>query len=290
MSAALINWIIFTSLVALWGTSFLFTAIAVRSIPPVDIVAYRIFLGTLTLSLALLFSGRSFPRNPKVWVGFLIMGALGNVIPFFLIAWGQQSINSGMAGVIMAIMPLVTVVLAHFFIADEYINRYKLAGFVIGISGVVLLLGPVIQGNKAELFGALSVLLAAICYASNTVIARKLPSYGSLVTGTAVLLISNFLTLPFWIYNLSQEPVSIPELSSILSVIWLGIGPTGFAALLYYKLIERAGPTFLSNINYLIPAVAFFSGALVLNEPIKIASILALVTILCGIAMSRVRA
>ncbi len=289
MHPSLINWLLFSSLVFFWGTSFLFTAIAVDTISPQIVVAVRIFLGAITLYIVLRFQGLSLPRNISAWVAFSVLGVLGNLLPFYLIAWGQQFINSGMAGVIMAIMPLVTIVLAHNFIAGESINRFKLLGFLTGISGVVLLLGPVILGEKQELLGAISVFFAACCYASNTIVARRLPNYGPLVTGTGVLIVSCIVACALLVNAISGNERFEYSYSSIASLVWLGVGPTGIASVVYYLLVQRAGPTFLSNINYLIPAVAYFSGAVFLNEEIKLQSFLALLVILAGIAVSRIR-
>ena len=124
-------------LVALWGSSFLFTALAVDTVDPVSVVFYRLALGAVVLSLVVYARGQAFPRSARVWGGFLLMAIAGNSLPFFLISWGQQTIDSGVAGMIMAIMPLMTMVFAHYFVAGETLNRYKIIGFSLGITGGV---------------------------------------------------------------------------------------------------------------------------------------------------------
>jgi drug/metabolite transporter (DMT)-like permease len=146
----LINWTLLLGLVALWGTSFMFTAISVSTVDPISVVFYRLALGALVLSLVVYARGHSIPRDWRTWAGFLVMAIVGNALPFFLISWGQQEVDSGVAGMIMAIMPLLTMVFAHYFVVDEKLNRYKLIGFALGITGVTLLLGPVFEGGGRE--------------------------------------------------------------------------------------------------------------------------------------------
>ncbi|MEH6470456.1 MAG: DMT family transporter [Halopseudomonas sp.] len=302
MPSQLLNWILLCGLILLWGTSFMVTSVAVKTISPMGIVALRVVLGAAVLITVLFVKKLKLPTERSAWGAFFLLGLVGNLLPFFLIAWGQQSIASGMAGVIMAIMPLVTMILAHYFVSGENLNRFKLLGFGVGISGIILLLGPVFGGDGQEILGAAAVLVAACLYALNTVLARILPSFTPLVTGAGVLIAGSLLSVPIWllqsgivgsIFNPEAVSSSITtgiSADSLIALIWLGIGPTGIATLIYFKVIQRAGPTFLSTINYLIPAVAFFSGALFLSEPVTRQSILALAIVLLGIGLTRYRA
>jgi len=275
------------ALVMLWGTSFLVTAISVRTIDPVSIVFYRLVLGALVLALVVFARGQSFPRELRIWGGFLLMAIAGNALPFFLITWGQQSVNSGVAGMIMAIMPLMTMLLAHYLVKGETLNRYKIIGFTLGITGIVILLGPVFEGGGRALVSGLAIFTAATCYAVNTILIKRLPRFSPMVGACGVLIMASILMLPIWL-TLAPENNSISQ-DSMLAVIWLGIGPTGIATIILFAVIDRAGPTFLSTINYLIPVVAFFAGAWLLSEPVSWQHYVALVTILGGIAITRVR-
>ena len=149
--ANLLNWTLLLGLVALWGTSFLIIAISVKTIDPISIVFYRLVLGALVLALVVFARGESIPRELRIWAGFLLMAIAGNALPFFLITWGQQTVNSGVAGMIMAIMPLMTMVFAHYLVDSETLNRYKIIGFSFGITGIVVLLGPVFEGGTRVL-------------------------------------------------------------------------------------------------------------------------------------------
>jgi drug/metabolite transporter (DMT)-like permease len=191
-----------------------------------------------------------------------------------------------MAGLLMAIMPLVTLVLAHFFLPNDKLNRYKAFGFVIGISGVLFILSPSLRDGSNTLIGILLVLSAACAYGVNTIIASRLPSYDPIVSSACVLLIASTLSFFIWPDVFFIDFSGVPLLSGA-SLILLGILPTGLAALVYFIIINSAGATFLSNINYLIPVVAFFLGALLLGEDILLSNLLALVLIISGIFVSR---
>lgn len=282
----IINWTLLFSLVALWGTSFLGIKLSLQTFLPDQVVVLRLSIGAAVLIVFMLTRGKRLPAKPIAWAHFMLLGLVGSVLPFWLIAKGQVYVTSGMAGLLMAIMPLMTIVLAHFFIAGENLNRNKLLGFVFGISGIILILGPTILGSKNSFIGCLLVLSAAILYAANTIIARRLPAYSSAVVSTGVTLCAAFTSLIIWPSALHIDWQLIPQ-SAILTILWLGVFPTGIAAIILFALIQRAGPTFLSNINYLIPVVAYFTGALVLGELVVWHDMVALVAILFGIVVSR---
>ena len=267
----------------------MFISISVETIDPYSIVFYRVVLGSLILAVVCFAKGLRLPTSIVAWLAFFLMGFVGNLLPFFLISWGQQSVNSGVAGMIMAIMPLMTMLLAHYFVDGENLSRYKIIGFAMGITGIPILLGPVFEGGGRAVLSGIAIFIAATSYAVNSILVRRLPRYSPLVAGTGVLIAASITMLPLWLWLAPAGSVGISQ-SSMNSVIWLGIGPTGIATIILFSVIERAGPTFLSTINYMIPVVAFFAGALVLSEPIEWHSILALITILSGIALTRFRA
>jgi drug/metabolite transporter (DMT)-like permease len=276
------------ALILLWGTSFMFTAISVRTVDPVTVVFYRLALGAVVLSLVVYARGDSLPLNWQAWAGFFVMAIAGNALPFFLIAWGQQSVDSGVAGMIMAIMPLLTMVFAHYLVEGETLNRYKLIGFTLGITGVILLLGPVFEGGGREFWSGVAIFTAATCYAVNTILIKRLPRFSPMVGACGVLIMASLILFPAWLLVAHDSDSNISQ-DSMFSVIWLGIGPTGIATIILFAVIERAGPTFLSTINYLIPVVAFLCGAWLLAEAVTWHHFVALVAILGGIAVTRIR-
>ena len=285
----LTNWALLMSLVFLWGTSFMLVSVSVETIDPLSIVFYRVLLGALVLTVIVYATGLRLPLLPSAWLVFLIFGIVGNVFPFFLISWGQQSVNSGIAGMIMAIMPLMTMILAHYFVDGEDLNRFKIIGFILGITGITILLGPVFEGGGRAALSGFAIFIAATSYAVNSILVRRLPQYNPIVAGAGMLIAATITLLPVWWFLAPGYNVNI-SMKSMMAVLWLGIGPTGIASIILFTVIKRAGPTFLSTINYMIPVVAFFTGAIILSEPIEWHSILALVTILSGIGLTRYRA
>lgn len=230
--------------------------------------------------------GKQLPRSITPWLHFVVYAVIGNILPYLLIATGQLTITSGMAGLLMAFMPLVTLILAHIFLPNDRLNRFKVLGFILGFSGVIFILWPSVSDGNNTIFGILLVLAAACAYSINTIIASRLPSYDPLVSSTCVLILASLMSFLIWPNIFYIDFDNINFISSI-SILLLGALPTGFAALIYFTIINNAGATFLSNINYLIPVVAFFLGAVVLGEPILWYNILALLLIISGIFISR---
>lgn len=292
LSPQLINWLLLSFLVVVWGTSFMSIAVAIEGgLTPALITLLRILCAVVVLTLVAYFKGLRLRLNLRAWGSFMLLGLFGNAVPFFLISWGQQTIPSGTTGVLMSVMPLVTMVLAHYLVPGEHLNRYKIAGFITAFSGVIILLNP---SNEAitGFWGALAILTAASSYALNTVMIRLLPAFNPIIAGTGMLICAFFLSLPATLGSGLTESVKQLEQASsgaIYAVIWLGVMPTGVASIVYFIVVNRAGPSFLSNCNFLIPLVAFFTGAMILGETITIQSIVALTTILSGIALTRMR-
>lgn len=282
----MLNWSMLLGLIVLWGTSFMFVSLSLESFSPVGVVAMRVSLGALVLTGFLWVKGLRFPRDLKSWSIFLLFGLLGNLLPFSFISFGQQSVSSGIAGLLMASMPLATMVLAHYLVPGESLNRYKILGFSFGILGVFIVMYPSLLGGHNTLFGIILILLASLSYALNSVLVRRLPRFDPVVAGAGMLITGSLIIVPIWLFRDMPWQQTYSQ-QAILSLIWLGIGPTGIATLLYFAVIGNAGPTFLSNINYVVPVVAYFTGAFMLHEMIEWQSLAALGLIISGIAITR---
>ncbi|MGB1009011.1 MAG: DMT family transporter [Thiolinea sp.] len=280
------NWLSLVALIAFWGTSFMFITVSLDSFSPIGVVASRVLLAALILTGFMWFKGLRLPTDAFTWLVYLILSIMGNLLPFYLISRGQQEVSSGITGLLMAIMPLATMIMAHYLVAGERLNRFKVAGFCLGVTGVITILWPSIIGGHGTLFSSLLILMAALSYALNSILVRRFPKSDPLVAGAGVMLVASVLIVPVWLVQELpwQQTYS---LKSLLSVLWLGIGPTGIATILLFAVIGSAGPTFLSYINYVIPAVAYFTGALILGEVIEWHSMAALLLIILGIALTR---
>ncbi len=286
-SRAVRNWSLLLALVAMWGSAFMFMKIAVATVAPATLVASRLVLGAAILYAILRARGLALPPPGRRWLPLIALAILGNCLPFFLIAWGQQTIDSALAGILISAMPLATMVLAHFFVPGEHVTRYRALGFVVGFAGIVVLMGPAaLTGLGGEALAQAAVLAGALCYAGNSVLARRAVAGDFLVASTAVLAAASVLMVPVALL-LDRPWTATPGAGSIAAIVWLGIGPTALATLLYFRLIAAAGPTFMAIVNYLSPIVALLAGMLLLNEQPGPTAIGGLLLILLGIAVSR---
>ena len=283
------DWLLLFALSAMWGSAFLFIKLGVATVPPATLVAGRLALGAIILYAALRWRGLRLPRLGRAWWPFVVLAVVGNGAPFFLISWGQQTITSALAGILMAIMPLTTLLLAHFYVAGDRITAWRIAGFAIGFGGIVVLMGPsALAGLDADLIAELAVLAGAVCYAANSVLARRLISADFLVASTAVLVAGTVLMVPLALW-FDHAWMLTPSAESVAAIVWLGIGPTALATILYFQLIATAGPTFMSLVNYLSPVIALAAGVLLLGEQPGPRAFAGLALILFGIAVSRRR-
>ena len=273
----------------IWSSAFVFIKIGVATIPPMTVAAGRILIAVLLLYAYLKFRGESLPPWGRAWWVIFLVGLLGNCIPFTLVAWGEEHIDSGLAAILMAIMPLSTVLLSHAFTSDERLNGPRIAGVSFGLAGVVVLVGPeTLLRLGDDAWRQLAVAGGAFCYASAAVASRRLPPISPASRGTAVLLCATLQMLPFTLWF--ERPWTVmPSTKSTLAVLYLGLFPTALATIMLFHLLTLRGATYIALNNYLIPVFGLFLGALFLNEQITIQALGALALILTGIAIASFR-
>jgi drug/metabolite transporter (DMT)-like permease len=284
------DWTLLLLLVVLWGSAFAVAAVVLRQYTPGQLVVGRLWIGALVLWLLVLAARRPWPGRPDRWLWFGAMAVLGNALPFYLISWGQQVVPSGLTGILMAIMPLAVLPLAHLFVPGERMTPRRVAGFLLGFGGIVLLLGPEARrqlgGEGAALLPQLAILAGAVCYAVNLIVARRAPRGDPMTTAAGVLLISAPLASVGWLLGGAPLP-SAPTLGPTAGLVALGLLSTGLATVIYFRVVSRAGPGFLSLINYLIPVYAVIIGALFLGESLSPRAMVALAVILTGVVVSQ---
>lgn len=278
------NFIILLLLSLIWGASFLFIKVAVVTIPPFSVAFGRTALAAVLLYSVLRFRGLKMPGWGPVWGTFLLMGLFNGAVPYTLITWAEIHIDSGLAAILNALMPLFTVLLAHLFTGDERLNWMKVVGIFLGFLGVVALIGPAaLKGLGRHVLAQLAVMAAALCYAIAIIFGRRLKEITPLVSATGQLFCAAFLTLPMIV--LFDAPWTLsPSLISLGALSCLSLLGTALAYLLYYYLLPRIGSTNLSLVTYLLPITGVFWGALLLGERLHWSAFLALGLILAGIA------
>ena len=283
------HWLLLLALVAMWGSAFMFTGIAVRGFSPAVLVAIRLVIAALLLAGLVWLRGDGFPRSRRFWLYGAAISLAGNCVPFWLISFGQQRVDSSLAGILMGIMPLTTMVLAHFFVAGERLNGVKASGFLLGFLGLVLLIGPdalaELRGHGSLLLYELAVLGGALCYALNTIIARHRPPADPLVAAAGVMVMGSLIMLPIGGPGAPAALIGAPT-GPLLALLVLSVIGTAVATVVFLKLVTVAGPSFTSFINYLIPVWALLMGVVFLGEQPRTTTIVGLGLILGGIALS----
>ncbi|MBT7147211.1 MAG: DMT family transporter [Rhodospirillales bacterium] len=221
---------------------------------------------------------------------YVLIGITGNCAPFFLISWGEVGISSSQAVILLAIMPLATLVLSHFFTDTDKITPTRLIGLVIGFIGVVVLFGPeALHDMDGDTISRLAVAGAAIFYGIATVISKRLPAGGDPVeSATAMTVCAMVFMVPASLL-LDQPWTLAPAAVHLGAGIYLGFVPSALASILYFRLIADRGTTFFSVINYIIPCLGVIWGFLLLNEEVPAQSLVALIIILSGVAITNVK-
>jgi drug/metabolite transporter (DMT)-like permease len=282
------HWLMICFLSLAWGLAFYLIAVGLESFSPLTVVNIRLAVGALTLYIIMHWQGYSLPRSVLWWRRFCLLAITGNLIPFSMISWAETRISSAQAGLLMALMPISTVVLAHFFVHNDTLTPRRLVGIALGFLGVMVLIGGDALagiGGKA-LTAQLAVLVATLAYASNAVYTKSIPSINTLVVATGSLIVGTLILLPFTLM-IEQPQIYTASARSLLATLTLGVLSTGLATWVYFRVISDCGPTFLSIINYIIPAIAFAAGVLFLDETAAPSQFLGLIVILLGIALTQ---
>lgn len=276
----------------IWGASFLGIALALTGFGPFSVAASRITIAAVILCALAFAFGPGLPPagttiGRRIWLHCVGMGVFSNVLPFVLLSWGQQRVSSGFAGISMAVVPLLVLPLAHVFVPGEQMTPRRVAGFIVGFAGVALLIGPVGGQGEADLLPRLACVAASCCYAVGAIITRLAPRGPHLAFAAGGLLVATVLILPV---ALAVDGLpGAPPPAALAGVLYLGVLPTALATVLLVYVIQSAGPSFLSLVNYQVPVWAVLIGMVVLGEALPPQFLGALALILGGLAVSQAR-
>lgn len=262
------HWLAFIALVLLWGSSFLWIRIALDEISPVTLVAFRLMFGAIGLVVAYLIMRPPFPANRRViWI-IVLLGLVNNAIPFLLISWGQQFIDSGVASVLNASVPLFTLVIAHFWLEDERINLQRSIGVVIGFVGILVLFSKGLTPGTLtnSVVGQIAVVTASAFYAGSTVLVRReLKGVSPIFQAMLMVIVADILVWP--LVPLLASPIVWPSLAiTWIALVFLGLLGSCLAYLIFFYLINETGATKTTMVTYAIPVVAVLLGVLVRGE------------------------
>lgn len=260
------HWLIFITLGLIWSSSFMWVEIALREVGPITLVAFRVFFGFLFGLVVIVTQRIPLPRTMKEWTPLIVLGLTNIAIPFFLISWGQKSIDSGVASILDATVPLFTILAAHFILRDDKMTTPKVLGLFTGFAGVVVLMSKDIGDSAGSLLGQLAVIAACVFYAGSSIFARvftegtstTLRGLGPLASASVVMVSSAFLF---------EAPLKIPTLPiTWIALLWLGILGSGLAFMMLFHLIHEIGPTRTTMVTYLFPLGGVTLGVIFLNE------------------------
>jgi len=278
--------IMLVGLAAIWGASFLLIEIALRDLAPSTLILFRLGFGALALGLYVPFSGSRFGELRPYLVPLALMGLLNSALPFFLIAWGQQYIDSGLAAIFNASAPLFTALLALGLDQAQRVSGLRLAGLVLGFAGIVALVGFEPSGGEHAVAGSLAVVAAALCYALGALYAgRRFRGFPPLLLSFGALAWATLFVLPAGAAQMSDF-----GWETLASVLGLGVGATAVAYLLYFGLIAGAGASRAILVTYLVPSLALVYGAVFLDEQVTALALLGLALVLSGVALGTRRA
>jgi drug/metabolite transporter (DMT)-like permease len=291
------DWIMLAALGFIWGGSFLGVEIGLTGFGPITVAAGRVAVAALILLAYAYLFGSGLPRiktktDKRIWLHCFGMALFTNALPFSLLSWGQQTVTSGFAGISMAVVPLFVLPLSHFLVPGEILSRAKIIGFLFGFAGVVLLVGgdKIFAGQPQTpmlLMAQLACVAASCCYAIGSIITRLCPPVSTVSYAACGLMLGGFMLVPMaiWIEGMPQTP----GIMAIFGVGYLAVFPTAVATILLTIVVRRAGPPFLSLVNYQVPVWAVIIGATVLGEALPGHFLMALGIILGGLFISQWR-
>lgn len=286
-----LDWFMFAGLVIAWGTSFAMSKVAVQSLSPEWIVALRLAIGAVFLLAVALVTQQLPAMNMNTWFKYFWLGNIGNTIPFFLITWGLKFVSSGISGLLMGTIPVLILGLAHFALPGERLNRYRIAGIILGFSGLLFILDLGGLGNIASdggtIIGELAIVAGCICYAIHSITAKRIGFDAPFAQSSGVLTGGAIVALVIAMWR-APHALEAATPAALWATVGLGILPTGLATIIMYKLMERTSPTLVSQSNYLVPVYAVVFGALTLGEKIGWNVLIAMALILAGIFVSRI--
>ena len=283
------NWFLLILLSAIWGGAFTLNKMALDSFTPEVIVAGRLISGSVFLVALIYFLYKRFSINLAQVNYYLFLSVVGIVIPVIAIITGQKNIDSAMAGILMATMPISTILLSHLFLDDEKMNKQKFIGFIISFLGVFILIyrdDLFIDNSISETFESqLLVILGATLYAFAAIYGKKYKITDPLSASTGTILFATFFMTIYLIF-IDQSKPSYSNLLLDMNILLLGVLCTAIATVIYFQILQSEGASFISMMNFLIPLWAILFGIIILNDQFSWNYILGLLVILFGIKLA----
>jgi drug/metabolite transporter (DMT)-like permease len=277
-----LDYTLLTILALVWASAFFNIKIATYSYGPITIAFLRSFFGTIPLVLICYLRKIKIEAFSKDWYWFAAIGIINLVIPFFLIAYGIQKVQSNLAAILMASTPLTAAVLAHFFTSNEKINLVKSVGILVGFSGIVFLFFDEILINENNFFSAFLILFGSCFYVVGGVLTLRISNKKNENVTASICIWATLFLFPISMFI--EQPWNLtPRLDSTISLIYLGVFSTGIAWLLRFYILKKNGLVFQAQVAYLIPIFGVILGFIFLKEEITSRVALSLLAVILGI-------
>ena len=282
----LFDYLLLIFLALIWASAFFNIKIATYSFGPITIAFLRVFFGAIPVLLLCYYKKIKVEAFSKDWHWFAMIGFINLVAPFYLIAYGVQSVQSNLAAILMSTTPLSSTVLGHFYTKNEKFNFVKTIGILIGFSGILYLFSDNILINENNVLSALLILLGSTCYVIGGVLTLKISKKKNENVTGSILIWAVIILIP--IVSFAEQPWNInPRLDSTISVIYLGLVSTGIAWLLRFKILVKNGLIFQSQVSYLIPIFGPILSYMFLKELITFKVLISLIAVSVGIYFVR---
>jgi drug/metabolite transporter (DMT)-like permease len=275
----------------IWGSQYVFNAIALEELSPFALTSWRMFIGFVTLSIFIYIlpghKEQSLILNKQLLALFVLIGAVEAAIPFWLIGFGQMHISSSATAIIMGMIPMLTLQLELIFKKDHKSSVYEIIGMTLAFVGLIVLVDPSADDFSGSAIGYIAIFMAASCFAIALILMEKIPREISSLHATRFILgVYAVPMLVIWFYTNDAMPA---KMSTILSLLVIGIFSSGIVYILYLDLIRTTGPTFTSLSNYIVPLVGTFMGVLFLSEPFTANIVFALIFIITGLFIVNIK-
>ena len=288
------NFILLIILSAIWGSAFFAIKVGLNSFSPTAVASLRLIVASIFLLFLFYFQKKTIIFTKEILFLLIIIGIIGNFIPFFLISWAEQFIPSSPAGMLMAIGPIITLIMSHFMTKNEKFSLIKVISISIGLVGVFFIfnlnsLDNLLISSSIDILAKLLVVIAAFGYMLSNIIAyEKLNYIDSFSITTFATTFGAIFSLPFFIYDLGINSFDYNfNYNSAYAIIYLGIFPTAIAFQFRYYITKTSGPVFLSYVAYLIPVFAVIWGYILLSEKIGLNSFIGIFLILLGVYLGQ---
>ena len=277
-----IDYFLLTLLALIWASAFFNIKIATYSYGPITIAFLRIFFGAIPVVILCLAKNIKIEAFSKDWIWYSSIGIINLVIPFFLIAYGVQKVQSNLAAILMSSTPISATILAHFFVDKEKITLFKLIGIVLGFLGIIYLFSDNLLITNSNFIYALMILLGSTFYVIGGILTLKISHKRNENVTASILIWGTIIAFPISLF-LDQPWTLSPSLESTLALIYLGVFPTGIAWLLRFAILKKNGLVFQAQVAYLIPIFGVILGYIFLNELITSKVMIALIAVVLGI-------